>query len=330
MTPYAITMTAKEKAELLPIEPPGALNPSEVRGRTLVTLVSPGTELAWNYLGNQPGSDRPFPNRPGYAAVFRAEEIGADVQNLKTGTLLLCMGNHQSFQQQQAQAVVPVPPGLSPHEAVLARLMGVTMTTLKTTSARPGDPVLVSGAGPVGYLGAHLFALSGYDVRVVEPNAKRREAVHRSGIRTVYPAMPLDDREIQGRVALVLECSGHEQAALEGARMVRPGGEVVLVGVPWQRRTDLSAHELLSVVFHRYAVLRSGWEWELPHRASAFSPHSIFGGFQLALRWLAEKRIPLEGLISLHDPADAQPVYQGLLHIRADGLFHLFDWEHRR
>jgi hypothetical protein len=80
MTPCAITMTAKEKAELLPIEPPGALKPSEVRGRTLVTLVSPGTELAWNYLGNQPGSDRPFPNRPGYAAVFRAEEIGADVR----------------------------------------------------------------------------------------------------------------------------------------------------------------------------------------------------------------------------------------------------------
>ena len=323
----AITITARETAELLPIDAPGPLGPRDVRGESVATLVSPGTELSWNYLGSQPNPARAFPNHPGYAVVFRAMEVGAEVKELQPGSLLFCMGGHRSVQQTDFQQVVPVPSGLPAHEAVLARLMGVTMTTLQTTTARPGDIVLVTGAGPVGYLGAHQFAIAGYDVRVVEPDARRREAIRQSGISMVYPAIPVDDASIRGKVALVLECSGHEQAVLDGARMVRRGGEVVLVGVPWKRRTEVYAHELLSVVFHRYVMLRSGWEWELPHQTSDFSPHSIFSGFQLALRWLSEKRIPLQGRIALRSPADAQAVYQSLLQGTATELFQVYDWE---
>jgi len=74
------------------------------------------------------------------------------------------------------------------------------------------------------------------------------------------------------------------------------------------------------------AVLRSGWEWELPHHAADFSPHSIHTGFDTALRWLADGRIRTDGLITRADPRDAQRAYQDLLHRRAEGLFTVFDW----
>ena len=320
MNPQAISITAREHAELVPLAPLATLGPKEVRGNTIVTLVSPGTELSCNYLGTQ------FPSRVGYAAVFRATEVGAAVVGVQPGDLLFGMGNHQSVQQVDATSAVPVPQGLVPHEAVIARLMAVTMTTLMTTTARPGDLVLVTGAGPVGYLGAHLFKQAGYTVHVVEPNASRREAVQRSGIAVTYPAIPVDDPQIKGRVALVVECSGHEQSVLGALRIVRKRGEVVLVGVPWKRGTDLSAHEILHAVFHNYAVLRSGWDWELPFHPSDFRPHSNTGCFGQALQWLHERRIPLEGLIERHSPRDAQNVYQALLHGAATGLFQVFDW----
>jgi NADPH:quinone reductase-like Zn-dependent oxidoreductase len=147
-------MTARETAACIDIEALPALAPNEVRGGTLATLVSPGTELAHNYLGES------FPSRPGYAAVFQAEAWGEEVEGIAAGDLLFCIGPHQDVQQQPADRVVPVPSGLPPERAVLARLMVVSMTTLVTTAARPGDVVLITGAGPVGYLCAQLIHLA--------------------------------------------------------------------------------------------------------------------------------------------------------------------------
>jgi threonine dehydrogenase-like Zn-dependent dehydrogenase len=205
-------------------------------------------------------------------------------------------------------------------------LMGVSMTTLMTTAARPGDRVLIAGAGPVGFLAAQMFAVCGYDVLVVEPDAVRRSQIEQSGIRRVFAKTPVEDASIAGSVALVVECSGHEQAVLDACRVVRKRGEVVLVGVPWRRQTDAFAHELLSLVFHKYVVLRSGWEWELPRHAADFSPHSVHAGFDTALRWLADGRIRTDGLIAQAAPRDAQRAYQDSFHHRTKGLFTVFDW----
>ena len=113
---------------------------------------------------------------------------------------------------------------------------------------------------------------------------------------------------------------------LDGCRVVRKRGEVVLVGVPWSRQTDLTAHDLLHAVFHRYVVLRSGWEWEVPHFPTDFRTGSLYGSFAAALRWLAEGRIRVDGLYATASPRDAQRVYQSLLHRDWPALAAVFDW----
>ena len=320
MTHYAITITSKEKAELLESGKPQVLKPNEIMGKTLFSLISSGTELGWNYCGKN------FPTTPGYAAVFVAEEFGSDVNDIEKGAVYFCSGNHRSFQQCDAANVVKLPDGLPPEKAVIARLIGVSMTTLITTSARPGDMVIVSGAGPIGYLAAQIFSISGYEVLIVEPDAGRRELVMKACGLNAVEKIPLADNSIVGKVALVVECSGHEQAILDASKVVRKRGEVVLVGVPWQRKTELYAHELLYEVFHKYVVLRSGWEWELPPYPSDFRPHSIFSEYQTILKWLAEGKVKLDGLSTLLDPRNPQEAYQDLLNRRAKGLFQIFDW----
>lgn len=321
MNPQAVTFTAREQAALLPTDPPGALKADQIRGRTLRTLVSPGTELQCHYLGEA------FPTVPGYAAVFEVEEVGEAVAGIQSGDRCFCMGPHRSYQQEAASKVLPVPEGLPSARALLARLMGVSMTTLMTTSARPGDPVLVTGAGPVGFLAAHVFQAAAYPVLVVEPDPNRQKQMADSGSIAVAGHVPLQKPGFAGSVALALECSGHEAAALQACQSVRMGGEVVLVGVPWKRQTELYAHQLLDVVFHRYAVLRSGWEWALPLIDSPFHPHSIFTGLQTALRWLADGRVSVPESAFWHvSPKEARDVYQDLLNRRAEGLFTCFDW----
>ena len=295
--------------------------PDEVAGRTLASVVSAGTEIAGAYV-----SAPEYPASPGYSAVFEIEEVGSDVADLAAGDRVFCMGPHRSSQRTAQSACVKVPDGLDPGDAVLARLMGVSMSTLTTTTARPPQPVVVTGLGPVGYLASAIFSACGYSVTACDPVASRRELAQQiPGIRVV-PALSDLDPALVGRVALAIECSGHEQAALDCCRVVRKRGEVVLVGVPWTRRTDLPAFDLLHAVFHHYVVLRSGWEWEVPLNETDFRTGNLFGNFHAALRWLAAGRIPVAGIAAPISPADCQQAYQDLLHGRAGALTFVFDW----
>jgi threonine dehydrogenase-like Zn-dependent dehydrogenase len=302
--------------------------PEDVAGTTVVTLVSPGTELAYFAPGDDEDrlaalqtDGRPFV--PGYAAVFRIEETGSDVQGVGPGELAYCMGGHRSWQRHPARAVIPLPAGLDPDEAVFARIAGVSMTTLATTTARPPGPVLVLGLGLVGNLAAQVFQAAGYEVVAVDPVEARVRRAEASGVRDARTAV--GDSELPPP-RLVLECSGHDGAAFDACRLVRQGGEVVLVGVPWRRRSEATAHELLHAVFHRYVRLRGGWEWELPLHEEPWRGGSILANHALALRWIRDGRLVVRGLADEIGPEAAQQGYEALL--RHEGaLTRCIRWE---
>ena len=275
-----------------------------------------------------------FPAHPGHGAVFEVDEVGPEVTGVAPGDCLLCQGANRSTQQHVAHLTVPVPAGIDPVSAVLARLVGVSMTTLMTTAARPGDLVAVTGLGPVGYLAAHLFRLANYEVIGIDPDARRRRGASESGIRRVYERVPHDDPDIAGQVDLVVECSGNEAAVADACKVLASGAEVVLVGTPWVRKTEVHAQEILKAIFFRMATLRGGWEWEIPlhriphghGRAYNNARHSIFSGYRKALEWLAAGRIPLDGMVRTVSPRDAAAVYPGLLRREYEELFLVWDW----
>jgi len=314
-----VMVTANRRAELVdaPVKR-DPLAPDELAGPTVATAVSAGTELAMCYAAKDG-----FPRQVGYAATFRVEQAGEGVSDVAAGDVVFCMGPHASWQRQVRANVVPVPAALPPEQAVFARLMGVSMATLSTTTARPPGKVLVTGLGPVGHLAAKLFAACGYDVTAVDPIAARRDMLAAAGRCRVETAVPAD---LADQVDLVVECSGHEQAVLDGCKVVRKRGEVALVGVPWRACSDMLGHALLHAVFHRYAVVRSGWEWELARRPADFRTGSIFANYAAALAWLAEGRVSVAGLYRKVAPADCQQVYDDLFGGRFPALAAVFDW----
>jgi NADPH:quinone reductase-like Zn-dependent oxidoreductase len=317
-----IIFTARECAELLPAEPdPSPLGPKEVRGRTLATLVSAGTELNGGYLGQR------FPSEPGYAAVFQVEEVGSEVTGITPGDRAYCSGRHRSFQRASLPDVLRVPDGISPAEATFGRLMGVSMSTLTTTKARPPETVLVTGLGLVGHLAALVFRACGYGVIVSDPSPARRALAERSGLPDVRDAVPVDDPALAGKIALTLECSGHEAAVVDACRLVRKGGEVAMIGAPWRQLTDLSAHSITNSIFHRYVTLRSGWEWELPLHGTEFRSGNIWENYRAAMDWLADGRVRVSGLYETAPPEDAQRVFQSLMRQEWPTLAAVFNWE---
>ncbi len=319
---YAILITSHQKAELTTIErETKPLEPDELAGHSLATLISTGTELASTYQATEG-----FPRGLGYSAVFRVDEIGSGVNDIKIGDIVFCMGGHRSYQRVRRNFVIPLPDKLDPETAVFARLMGVSMSTLTTTTARPPEKVLVMGLGVIGNLAGQNFANCGYDVIACDPDETRRNIALESGLEKVFSSIPLDNPDISGKIGLALDCSGHEQAVLDACNAVRKRGEVVLIATPWRRYTDIYAHTILHAIFHKYVVIRSGWEWELPLHPTDFRINSIYGNLTSALRWLAEGRIKVGNLYDKISPEFAQQAYQSLSEKRSKKLTYVFDW----
>ncbi|HIE26211.1 TPA: zinc-binding alcohol dehydrogenase [Candidatus Poribacteria bacterium] len=319
---YAVRITGHQKAELQTVERESKpLAPDELAGRSIVTLISAGTELASAYQATSG-----FPRSVGYAAVFEVELVGNEVNDIQVGDYVFCMGNHRSYQRTGRSNALPLPEGLKPETAIFARMMGVTMSTLTTTIARPPEKVLVTGLGVVGNLAAQNFANCGYEVIACEPDERRRNIAVECGLKRVLPAVPVDDPSIVGQVGLVVDCSGHEQAVLDGCNVIRKRGEVVLIATPWRRYTEIYAHTILHAIFYKYVVMRSGWEWELPRYPTDFRTNSIYGNLAGALKWLAEGRIRVDCLATKVPPCEAQQAYQNLLNKSSERLTYMFDW----
>jgi threonine dehydrogenase-like Zn-dependent dehydrogenase len=316
-----ICIPAPGRVELRPFEDEKPLPDDHVEGPALASAISPGTELACAYSKQDP--EKPA-SGSGYAMVFRVERAGP-AAGFAVGDVAFCMANHQTRVRCAGRRAFKVPAGVAPADAALARLAGVSWSTLTTTAARPPARVAVTGLGIVGNLAAQIFAASGYRVLACDPVAGRRAQLAGRGIE-LRDRLPVEDSEWVNHTDLVVECSGHEAAALDACRLVTKGGEVVLVGVPWARRSELTAFDVLHAVFHRYVRLRSGWEWEVPADPTEFRHGSIRANITGAMEWFASGRLSSAGIVRHADPRDCDAVYRDLKEQRDGFLTAIFDW----
>ena len=175
-----------------------AAREKEIIIETLYSAVSSGAELVAftndHDMGVMPYSIKegePYPAWPGYAVVGKIIAVGDDVRNFQVGDVVFAARSHASHHRVDVTKtpVVKVPDGLSPQDAVYVRFCAVSMATLRTTVARPGDGVAVFGLGIVGTMAAQIFQASGYEVVGIDPVEVRRKQAESCGFRhTLSPS----------------------------------------------------------------------------------------------------------------------------------------------
>ena len=316
----SIAFTAHKIAELVEVDDEVPLRPGEVRALTVVSLTSPGTELNGGYLGDD------FPKFPGYAAVAEVVETGPEVETVRPGDVVLCPGTHSDVVRCAARDATPVPPGLLPEVAVFARLLGVGLSAVNVMSANPPSRVLVTGLGPIGNLAAQVVSACGFTVTSVDPVVSRRDLAKACGLSDVRADLGERGPDLKDIVRTHIECSGQESAVMSGLQTVGRLGEILLVGVPWRRSTDVTAHALLDAIFRRYVCVRSGWEWQVPRYREACQHNSIEENYAAALEWLRDGRVRTGGLAQLYRPHEADAVYRGLAERSLPTISAIFDW----
>jgi (R,R)-butanediol dehydrogenase/meso-butanediol dehydrogenase/diacetyl reductase len=130
-----------------------------------------------------------------------------------------------------------LPEGLATHEGALVEPLAVGLHVVHAAEIRPGDRVLVIGAGPVG-LATALWAHHAGARHVVVSDfvAHRRELSERFGATgTIDPGReelgPAFERQAGGSPTVVIECVGVPGMIQQVIDVAPPRGRVVIAGV---------------------------------------------------------------------------------------------------
>ncbi|NPD66800.1 alcohol dehydrogenase AdhP (plasmid) [Lichenicola cladoniae] len=134
--------------------------------------------------------------------------------------------------------VAHIPPGLGPREAAPIICAGVTTYKgIKEMEARPGDWIVISGAGGLGHLAIQYARVMGLKVCAVDIDDGKLEHARQLGAELKFNASQPDvgdavRRATDGGAHGVLITAASLPAFCQGLSMTRKRGTCVLVGLP--------------------------------------------------------------------------------------------------
>jgi (R,R)-butanediol dehydrogenase/meso-butanediol dehydrogenase/diacetyl reductase len=134
--------------------------------------------------------------------------------------------------------VVRLPDGVTYQQGALIEPTAVAAYGVERAGVKPGDRVLVTGAGPIGALAALCARSAGASfVYVSEPNPARRSRAEALGVATVLDPGSIDVpaylREESGGLGIdvAIECSGHPSGFAAAISSLRRRGTLAQTGL---------------------------------------------------------------------------------------------------
>jgi L-iditol 2-dehydrogenase len=146
------------------------------------------------------------------------------------------------------KSLFPIPDSVTDADGAMLEPLGVAMHTVDLGKLKAGMTVGVFGCGPIGLLIIQMARLSGAaNIIVTDKLAHRVEAAQGFGASQAILAGD-DSRLSQIRAAtngrgvdVAFDAAGVQDAVDDAVAAVRPGGKVILAGIPDDDRTSFSA-----------------------------------------------------------------------------------------
>jgi len=294
----------------------------EVRGDEVLVRVTVAGLCGTDYRiwsGDRPVA---YPRVMGHEFVGRVETIGAGVTrvapgghvavepNYSCGTCPLCWEGNKNLclartavgidvdgcfaelVRVPARCCWPAPAGVADEDLVLTEPLAVAVRAVGRADVRSGETVAIVGAGTLGLLAVQVARGHGARILVVSRTARRFALARDLGAEATHTVEdgPLDARAraFSGRegVDCVIETAGTAEAVNHALALVRPGGRIILTGLPHES----TPVEFFSVVRREITILGS----------------MIYQDeFSEAMRLVADGTVKTRPLVSHRFPLDA-------------------------
>ena len=157
-------------------------------------------------------------------------------------------GAQREFMPWPARSCFPIPDDFSDADGVMLEPLGIAIHAVNLGHMKPGMRVGVYGCGPIGLLTLQMARLAGAaEIYATDLYPHRLEAARALGAAAVFQAGTGQETAqimaaTQGRgLHVVFEAAGENPAVDTAIETARPGGRLVLIGIPSEDRTSFTA-----------------------------------------------------------------------------------------
>jgi 2-desacetyl-2-hydroxyethyl bacteriochlorophyllide A dehydrogenase len=255
------------------------------------------------------------------AGVALAEGTLVFCQGTEKADRLLAWGAHIAHALRAEDSVFPLPAGVDPLEASLAKLGAIAYRGVRVAGTRPHEEVAVVGLGPIGQFAARLHRLAGARVVAADLSADRVTLARAAGIEAVVPREGLAAafQSLQPKGADVVVDS-------TGAPPVLQQSVLLAKSKPWDNsmteptRLVIQGSYAENVVFDYHQAFFRELSVHFPRDNQTRD-------LQAVLRFLARGSLKARDLISeVCKPGDAPRIYAALRAAKPGLLTAAFQW----
>jgi L-iditol 2-dehydrogenase len=285
-----VVLTGIKKMAMMDIPNPSIVNPNEVKIK-MSTIGVCGSDIHY-YAEGKIGSqvvEYPFP--VGHECSGIIEEIGENVKNVRVGDLVVVDPSVHCGQCDQclagrphtcrnnrflgcpgqldgclAEYIVmpdftcfPVTGKMNPVQAALIEPLTIGVYTVKLAQIQKKETAVgIFGAGPIGLSVLFKLLADGIeDITMIEPLDYRLIRANEIGARyLVNPGFDNVEEIVKNKHELLLdvvfEASGEQDAVTNAVKILKPGGKLVLVGIPpsaqYTFNMDLMRRKELTII----------------------------------------------------------------------------------
>lgn len=274
----AAVLTGIRKIELIDVDEPGKPGPSELLLQVGMVGVC-GSDVHYYAEGGIGTQKVTYPYRIGHEFSGTVLEAGSAVTELKPGDRVAvdpavscgkcdqCLSGRQNTCRNirflgcpgeldgclcerilmPASCCVPISPDMSLGEGALVEPLSVGMYAVEHLSEiNPGDTAAILGCGPIGL--SVLMSLAGrnHEGRIFATD--RIDARHRIAREhgAEWSGNPDSDNVVEAILGeepngldLVFECCGQQEAIDQAVKILKPGGKLLIIGIPETPRISL-------------------------------------------------------------------------------------------
>ncbi len=308
---------------------PGA---RELVCETLVSAISPGTELG-AYLGLPPlRAGITYPRLQGYCNVARVLAIGGQVSGVRVGDRVLSFASHRShFSMSVDDVLLVLRDGDRTDDVVCAYLYHLGYNAVLRSDIRAGSCVLVIGLGVLGLTSVAMASLSSADVFGLSEQLNSRRVCLSFGASAAYRRTEiLDLREAMpnGLADVVIVTTNSWDDWAIALQLAASRGTIACLGFPGRGRAPGDFNPLDSQYFYakQLRIEAVGHSPERPD-ARGFLRFNERDNLRYLVRLMATGRLKPNSLVSAVYPGvDIEQAYRDLLSRKGTPFTYLLRW----